>query len=515
MTLVDQPIVNVLKTEDPQVGLEDQRVLIVGQQTGSTYTDGQLVEDIGNGGTEFSNMGKGSHVSEMVRRFRQINTVSKLDAIVLDDAGAAVPAIKTIAFSGPASEDGTITVYVGSRVDHKYTISVSDTDTATVIGDALVTAIGNDDFAIVTAVNTTGSVALTAINGGTVGNDTGIQVIDLPAGVTSTVTNTTPGATDPTLTTLFDVVGDKRYQTVVYPHNYDITVLADQFSSASTFLDPRWNADNDILDGVGVITKSDTLGNLKTFLNARNSQSLVVNCTETVSETNYKGSSTFELSDIQSSEIGALRSLRLTDGANISSIVNASGLDARGGAALSSLPYHNTPTSFPVIDGNKGFTPSEVDELNEAGGFVCGDNKSNTVVLIGKVVTTRKTDSAGNTAPTYKFLNKVDQASIGAEYMFNQSKAVFSQTRLTDGAVFAGRNIQNKNTLRSQFVEWFNVLSGIDFLVYRAGDANAKLFADSLVITLDLGNGEVSSRADVPLVSQLRELDITLRQLID
>jgi hypothetical protein len=490
--------------------------LIVGQQgNGGTYTDGQLVEEIGNSGTEINAMGKNSHIAQLVRRFRSINTVSKLDAIVLDDAGGSTKAVKTLAFSGTATEAGSITVYVGSRKDHKYVLPVAVGDTATDLGDDLVTAIGNDDYAIVTAVNTTGSVALTAFNAGSIGNDIGVQAINLPGGITATLTQTASGSTDPVITSVFDVVGDKRYQTVIFPGAYDVTVLADVFSSTSSFLDPRWNATNDVLDGVGIITKSDSLANLKTFLNSRNSQSLVVNCIEPVSDSLYLGASTFELSDVQSAEIGAIRSLRLTDGSNVSQFVSASGLDATGGAALCSLPYHNTPVGFPVIDTGKGFTASEVDELNDAGGFVCGNNRTRTGVLIGKLVTTRKTDAAGNTAPTFKFLNKVDQASIGAEYIFNQAKAVFTQTRLTDGSVFKLRNMENKNTIRSKFVEWFNVLSGSDYLAYRAGDANAKLFADSLSITLDLVNGEVTSFADVPLMSQLREFDVTLRQVID
>lgn len=511
MTVVSNPVVNVTKAPASQIiSNAPQKVLIVGQQTGSTYTSGQLVEEIGNANVEIGNFGKGSHIAEMVRAFKSVNQVTRVDAIPLDDDGSAVSATGTIEFSGTSTEAGTLTVYIGSRKNHAYSLAVASGDTATTIGAALVTALGNDDYAVVSGVNTTGSVALTAKNGGTVGNNIGLQVSGSVAGVSVTVTAMSSGATDPTLTNLFDVIGEERYQTIVYPGSYAIPTLT------TDFLDDRWNTSNKILDGVGVISKTDTFANLGTFLDAQNSQSLIVHCNETVSDDLYKGSSLFELDDVISAQIGAVRSLRLTDGSNVSRYVIASNLDLIGGTSAASLPYFNTPLfDLPIIDIGKGFSSTEVKSLNDKGGFVCGNNVTRTAVLLGQVYTTYKTDVAGNSDQTYQFLNNVDTLSNIAEFFFNNLRADYAQYRLTDGAVVNGRNIANEQTIRSSFVEYYNTLSGPEYVLTRAGQENLNFFIDNLSFTLDLLEGKVTSIAEVPLVVQLRQLDVILKAVFN
>lgn len=515
MTVISRPIVNITKAPDSNtISNAPQKILVVGQQTGSTYTSGQLVESIGNDNTEIAAIGNGSHLGEMLRRIKQVNQVTRVDAIPLDDNGSAVDATGSIAFSGTATAAGTITINIGSRNDHSYDIAIAIGDTATEVGDALVTAIGADTYAIVTAVNTTGSVALTAKNGGTVGNQIGLESDGTVAGISVTVTAMSSGATDPVLTNLFDVVGDERYQTVIFPGSYDVTVVANTATSTTSFLDPRWNVTNNILDGVAVISKTDTLSNLKTFLNLRNSQSLIVNCDELVNDTYYKGSTVFELDDVKSAEIGAIRALRLTDGANLSGKVIANNLDLIGGTNKSSFPYFNTPLSFPVIDIGKGWSDVEIGELNDAGGFVVGNNRGKTSVILDNVVTTYKTDSASNTDVTYKYLNRVDQLSNIAEFLYNNLRADFPQFRLTDGDVIPGYSIANANTIISKFVEYYNTMSGGDYLLVRAGRANIQYFKDNLTVTLDLVNGKVTSTMKTQLVSQLRQFDVIVQAVL-
>ena len=452
----------------------------------------------------------------MLLAFKAINQVTKVDIIPIDDAGAAVKAAGVINFTGAvATEDGTIIINIGSRKNHSYALAIEDTDDATTIGDKLVAAIAADDHAIVTAINTTGSVAITAINGGTSGNFIGLEASGIVAGVTSSIVITamTSGATDPTITTLFDVVAGKRYQTVIYPSVYDIATLT------TDFLDGRWNADNIILDGVGIISKTDTLANLKTYLNLRNSQNLIVHCNKKIDETLYKGSSLFELDDVISAQFGAIRSLRLTQDANISRYVIAQGFDLRGGAHIASLPYFNTPFfNLSLIDTAKGFTTGatgEEGELNDAGGFLLGNNVSNNTIIASQVYTTYKTDVAANPDLTYQFLNSVDTLSNIAEFNFNNLRADYAQHRLTNGAVQPGYNMANADTIRSSLIEYYITLSGQGYVLTRAGQTALTFFSENLTITLDLLNGKVSSIAEVPLVVQLRKLDIILKAVFE
>lgn len=510
MTTVSNPVIKATKAPASQtISNASQTVLVVGQQTGAVYTSGQLVKSISNSPTEVTNFGLDSHITAMINAYKLINKETRIDAIPLDDAGGATAASGTIAFSGTATAAGTITVNIGSRKNHSYDLAVAVGDTATVIGDALVSAITADTSAIVSGVNTTGSVALTALNGGTVGNQIGLEGDGVVAGITFTVTGFSGGATDPVLTGLFDVVGNQRYQTVIFPGSYDETVLTD-------FLDPRFNAANSILDGVGVISKTDTISNIKSFLNSKNSQSLVVHANTLVNDTLYKGSALFELDDVIAAEFAAVRALRLTDGANISRYVIASNLDVIGGTASASLPYFNTPFfNLPVIDTNQGWSTTEESEINDAGGFVIGNNITRTNVIASQVYTTYKTDVAGNPDLTYQFLNSVDTLSNIAEFFFNNLRADYAQYRLTDGAVIPGRNMANEQTIRSSFIEYYQTLSGEDYVLTRAGQTNVTFFSDNLTFSLDLLEGKVTSIAEVPLVTQLRQLDVILKATFD
>lgn len=510
MTKVSNPKINITKAPASQIiSNAPQRVLIVGQQTGSVYTSGQLVENIENANVEITNVGLGSQIGAMMAGYKAINQETALDIIPLDDNGSAVDATGTVAFSGTATEDGTFIVYAGSRTNNKYTIAVTSGDSATAIGDALEAAVTADTVAVVAASNTTGTVTMTANNGGTYGNGIGLESQGIVAGITVTVTGMASGATDPVLTGLFDVVGQTRYQTVIFPGNFDESVL-------TGFLDPRFNASNQILDGVGVISKTDTLGNLNTFLGTLNSQSLIVQVNEIVSDTLYKGSALFELDDVIAAEFGAIRSLRLTDGANISQFVIATNLDLIGGTQAASLPYFNTPFfNLPIIDTGKGFTQTEIDSLNDSGGFVLGNNTTRTNIIADEVFTTYKTDVAGNPDLTYQFLNSVDTFSNIAEFFFNNLRADYAQFRLTDGEVTSGYNIANEGTIRSSFIDYYQTLSGPGFLLTRSGRENVKFFAEKLTFTLDLLEGKVTSIAEVPLVAQLRQMDIILKAVFN
>jgi len=509
MTTISQPVANIIKTSAEQIiSNAPQRVLTVGQGLGSSFVSGELVKDIGNNDSDIDIFGKGSQLHEMLRGFKKINQVTAIDAIGLDDAGAMTKATGVVAFTGTATEDGTIEVSIGSEVNHKYTLNIVIGDGTTAIGDKLVAEIALDDFAIVTAIEA-GTVGITAKNSGTIGNTIGIGVVCSVVGVSCTVTQMSGGATDPSLVGLFDVVGNKRYQTVVFPGNYDESVL-------TGFLDPRFNADNEIVDGVGVISKTDTLSLLKTFLNTLNSQSLIVHANEFVSTTERKSPSLFEWDDVIAAQVGALRSLRLTDGSNLSRLVIASNLDLIGGTAISSLPYFNTPVfDLPLIDTGLGFTNIEIDEINTAGGFVIGNNVTRTTVLLGEMFTTSKTDVAGNPDKTFQFLNSVDVLSNIAEFFFNNIRADFAQSRLTDGNVTPGRNDANENTIRSKFVDYYQTLSNADFMLTRSGRDNLKFFVDNLTFTLDLLEGKVTSIAQVPLVVQLREITVILQAVFN
>jgi len=484
-----------------------QRVLFIGQMTAAaTAVSGELQTEIGNASEENNLFGIDSMIAGMIRAGKIINGITRFDAIGLDDNGAGTATTGTVSFiTGPATEDGTFTVTIGSDRNHKYELAVSDTDAITAVGDLLVAAITADTKAPFSASNALGIVTITAGHKGTVGNSIALKVEGIVAGITHSVTAMTGGATDPVLTTLFDVIDGERYQTIVWPSEYGYAAVTDE-------LDPRFNSSNDILDGVAIAAETDTLSNLKISGNAENSLSLEIHGSKIVNNTSYKGSSLLEFNYVIASQFSAVRSLRLTDDASISRYVISTfgARDSFGGPAIASLPYFNTPFfELPQIPIGTGFTAIEIEELQDAGISVIGNNKAGNTVIAGEVVTTRKTDTAGNPETTFKFLNNVDTSVTIREFMFNNLKSRFAQSRLTEGDLVPNRSMANQGVIEAFIDGLYTTLSGEDFVLTQAGAGALKFFKQNRSVTLNLIDGEVTVIMKTPIVVQLRKLIVT------
>ena len=508
--VISQPDVSINIIPAQQIQSTDpQRVLFIGQQTAAaTATSGELQTSIGNASEEDGLFGIDSMLAGMIRAGKIINGQTRFDAIGLDDNGAGTAATGTVSFiTGPASEDGTLTVTIGSDRNHKYELAITDADAITAVGDALAAAITADTKAPFSASNAAGVVTITAGHKGTVGNGITLKVEGTVAGITHSVAAMSSGATDPVLTTLFDVIDGERYQTIVWPSEYGFTAVTDE-------LDPRFNTNNDILDGVAISSKTDTLANLKTAGNAENSLSLQVLGNRTVDDTSYKGSALLEFDHVIASQLSAVRSLRLTEDANISQYVISTfgARDSFGGPALASLPYFNTPFfQLPSISAGKGFTTVEVEELQDTGIAVLGNNRAGNTIIAGEIVTTRKTDAAANPEDTFKFLNNVDTSVTVREFMFNNLKARFAQSRLTEGDLVPNRSMANQGVVEAFLDGLYTLLAGEDYVLTQAGVAALTFFKENRTVTLDLIDGKVTVVMKTPIVVQFRTLIATMQ----
>jgi phage tail sheath gpL-like len=485
----------------------EHRILFVGQMTSGSATAGALNENLANDNSEDTLFGSHSMLAGMIRAAKALNQTTRMDAIALADAGAGVAATGTIVVGGAPSAAGTLKVRIGSELNHEYSIAVATTDTPTTLGDAIVAAVTADGDCPVSAANVTGTVTFTALNKGTLGNQIGIEVVGSVAGVTTAVTGMASGATDPTLTTVFDVVGNARYQTIVWPYAQATTVLR-------TFLDGRFNDDNRVLDGVGITAWHDSLANHLSVLNALNSQSLVFLADKAQSESLYKGSAVFELEPVKAAQFAAIRGLRLTDGAGISHfVITTNGpLDSFGGPALASKPYFNTAfPNLPLVASTRGWLTSEIEDLHDAGGSVLGINVSGNAALAGEVTTTYKNDTAGNPDVSFKYLNYVDTASNAREYFYNNLRSRFAQSRLTAGDVIKGRDMANDITIANFCEKLYQDLSGPTYVLLQAGEDAVKFFKDNLSVVLDLASGRATITMTVPIVTQLREILATMK----
>lgn len=516
-SIISQPLVTIaIEGAQGTVSNAPQKVLVTAafDPANGTAASGALTQNVAiDNATINALFGPRSQAAGACRSFRKINQVTQLDVIALDSTGESA-ATGVLTATGTATAGGTIQIVVGSSSDHTVDVTVISADTATEVGDAIEAAINADLTIPVVAVNSTGTVTLTAYDAGLTGNDIALRVIGGTAvpGITVVVTTAMTGGTGDIITSsTFDVVDGVRYQTVAYPGSSDLAEL-------TGFLDPRFNADNEILDGAGIVTQDDTLSNLLATGNAENSQSLVVLGFNSVDETDYRGSSLLELELSTSAWLAGARSRRLTDGALTSDLLTgAIGLDAFGGPALASRPYANTPFSgLPIIDIGLGWIAFEIEQLLAAGISTIGANRTRTDAIAGEIVTTYKTDSAGNPDDSFNFLNKVDTSSGSREYIANNVKKQFAQTRLTSGALVEGRPMANEQSIRGFMMGLYRDLSSPDFALTVAGAAAEKVFAENMTVTLDLSLGRVTAVfAAVPMVSQFRDFLGTFRITFD
>lgn len=484
----------------------EQKVLFVGQKTVLGTATG-YVQNISNSTSVVNGLfGENSYLAQMINSARKLNPICQFDAIIATD-GAGAAATATITVAGTATAAGTFEFVVGSKKDHSFKIAIDIGDTPTIIANAIVLAINEDLSVGHSASNIAGVVTVLSFTVGDLGNFASISAASNTAGVTVTldgfISNFT-GTLDPTLTSVLDAIGDQRYQTIVWPYVSDVDTVKD-------FLDTRFNADGEVLDGVAIIPANNTFANLVTLGNLHNSQSVVIIGDEFATGNE---SAIFEFPWVVASQIGAIRALRRQTGANIAQfVISRNGaLDAIGGPALSSKPYANTPLPLlPVVSVSRGFLKSEIEDLGDAGISVIGNNKARNGIIMGQVYTTYKTDSAGNADSTYKFLNYVDTASTGREFIATSLETRFAQSRLTDGDLIKNRDMTNAQNIKAEMVGYYQTLADEDYVVARKGEDQLQFFKDNLFVIVDLLTGTANILSSLPIVTQLRKINAPIK----
>lgn len=488
------------------VGLTPQRILVIGQQVASaTATTGVLVENIQNDNSWDTLFGQNSQIAGAIRKVRALNTKTDLDAIPLDDNGSGVAAAGDFGVTGTATAAGSITLTVFSEEDFDFEVPVAVGDTASVFIAAAVAIINAVPKTLPGTASDGGTtIDIVADNDGTIGNSFALKKSGTVAGLVVTITAMSGGLLDPSFTGLFDVIKDRRYQTIIWPYFADVDTIKD-------FLDDRFNVNDDVLDGVGHIGTQDTFAAALALANTHNSQSIVLNGDETVSRDDLEGGAITEIPYARNAQIAAIDALGLTDGAPFSRFVIGRGAKDRfGGPHIASLPYANREIpDLPLVQVQDGFEKEEILDLGDAGYSVSGNNKTNTLVTMNQMFTTYKTDSAGNPDITWKFLNYVRTSSNIREFIFNNLKDEYAQSRLTEGAITPGFSETNQVDIENFIGSLYSELADIVLVV--SGEAAVQFFSDNLIVTLDLSTGTVFVEMVTPIIVQLRVMLATIR----
>ncbi len=480
-----------------------QKVLLVAQSVGGAAVADALNENVSDVAWP-ALAGIRSHAGQAFRAFKAIAPEVQIDFISLADGTTA--AVKTVTFTSNATGVGTWHLVVGSEQNHTYEYTAVVGDTPTIVAAALEALIDLDLSCPFTASVAAGVITLTANDKGLVSEDITVGVTGDVPGQTVAVAQSIAGATDPTLTAKLNVVGERRYQAIIWPWA-DLTVV-------KAWLDPLFNLTNLIQDGIAICAFQDVHATLLTDLDpTHNSQSLAVYCDLQESNSDWLGGATPELNIVIQATVAAIRAKRLTTDSVISQYVTSSrALDQRGGTALASMPLFNTNLpSIGLTPGGLGFTSAEVGTLKDAGGFVIGRNPAGTAMLIGEVVTTYKTKPSGAADPTFEFVNYVDTISNVREYMQTNVKSHFAQSRLTEGNVIPGRDMVNELTFRGFVEKLYDDLAGSDFVLVQAGELARDFFKTNMTVVLDLAAGKITTTMKVPIITQFRSVVATIQ----
>ncbi len=472
-----------------------------GAASTATAAAGSLIADIPRTDAEINDLfGADSQLAMVTRAYRAINQYTNLDALPLADNASATKATAKLTITGTALRAGSVLVKVVSYEKHTYQIDVNLGDTATQFLANLAAAIADDRYLPFYYYDDGQSVATwQALNGGLLANDWLLAVDGAIPGLSMAITAWAGGATDPSLTTVFDPIENMRHQTIVWPQSYSTTSL-------KTFLDARKNVDNDVKEGRAFIWSNKAFATVKSDVALLNSSEIVVFTNEPTNDAKWKGPHLPEDPTVLAAKFAAARDRRFETTVSISDIVATfESNDQFGGPSKASLPYFNTPflnVGMPLK--GSGYSYAEQLELENAGVSVAGVNRSGNGIVSGPVVTTWLDDTAGNPDNTWKYLEWRDTHGVVREYLVVNIRKRFAQYRMTIGDAVANFAIVNEQMIRGYILGLMTDL--MDETLVVKGQAARQFIQDNMVVTLNPETRTANVKVLYPQVSQMENV---------
>ncbi|MCB6182313.1 phage tail sheath subtilisin-like domain-containing protein [Leeia sp. TBRC 13508] len=239
-----------------------QKLLLIGQRLTSGSLAAGVLTNVFSDVEAATYFGRGSILHLMAQAAITAYPYAQVSAIALDDA-AGNAATGTITIAGTATAAGALTLWVGNdRVD----IPISSGDTAAVVAAALNAQLAKQPDLPVSAGVAGAVVTLTAKNKGTLGNSIKLStVLQLAAGITSTVAAMSGGTTDPDIQSAL---------TAVYTAGHTIICSSLTDSANLTKLRTHLDAVGGSIEqrgAVGVYALTSTLAAATTLASAINS----------------------------------------------------------------------------------------------------------------------------------------------------------------------------------------------------------------------------------------------------
>ena len=211
--------------------------------------------------------GAGSMLARMFDQYVDIDAIGPIQCLPLADATGATKATGTFTFMGPATGNGTIFAMIGGQAVNS---GVASGNTAAQMATNLAAAVNALPSLPVTAASAAGVVTVTAKNGGTLGNSIDLRLNyaglaasqTLPAGVGVAIAAMSGGATDPALTGVAGILGDRPAYIIAHPYSNSPAMQA--FATLMSFAGGRWDPTRKSFGHVWT-ARSDLLANLSTY----------------------------------------------------------------------------------------------------------------------------------------------------------------------------------------------------------------------------------------------------------
>ena len=521
MASIRQPVVSVnLIPELSTVSLGQRRGLIVGTVpqnkngifgTGTTkfLQESQAVSFESKTKEELAELfGTGRLFHTIQQAIAGGNKAFPFDVLLVKNAESTD--FSTLTFAGAATSKGTLSFSLFDDAQFGVKVDYVAGDTAGQMATKVYNAIiGKPNLPFTMALIPMGSVTFTWKDGFNT-NSTPMHVKCFDAGLAPTVSHETVTQTTQPTVDLFDIVGDQRYTTVLWPDYYGDSVQ----NVLIPFLRDRLNVYNNILDGIGYTSKTSTLAALISETATYQSEGVVITGHRLIDGV---FDASIGAADTQFPDgmvaFGAFAIDRTAvEGAILTDIISgAEGLaDYTGGAALASLPYHNIPINNTTPNNPSWyFSLEEQRTLKENNISTLGANSAGNTNIIGDWVTLWKTDTAGNPNNVWTPLEHIRTSSIVREYFASSARTRFGKTRMTNGDTVIGRSMLNKALVEVWAETVFQELG--DLALVTAGALALEEFQKRLNVVLSTRQGEVLINSEVEIVTHVGIFNFNLR----
>ena len=219
--------------------------------------------------------GARSMLAQMVAAYRAIDPVGTLYAIGVADDASGVPEVRTLTFSGTATESGTVALYIGgTRIE----ASVASGAAASAVA-ASVEAAWDLSLNLPFTASVSGAVVtITATQDGPSHTQVDIRHSyqsgeKLPAGISLAFATTTAGATAPSIATAITAMADEGFDYIGlgYSDTTNVGLLETEMGHTSG----RWATLRENY-GFAVTSKIDSSANLISYGGARNAPHVCV-----------------------------------------------------------------------------------------------------------------------------------------------------------------------------------------------------------------------------------------------